>query len=150
MSVVAVAIEDGKILTGGGSTAVELAMRLREYAATVGGREQIAIDAYASALEVVPTALAENAGLDPIDILINMRKAHKDGKVHAGLNVYTGKVVDMLDQKVIEPIRVSRQAINSATDAAILILRIDDVIAARGMGPGMGPGGAPDMGGDED
>ena len=150
MSVVAVAIEDGKILTGGGSTAVELAMKLREYAATVGGREQIAIDAYASALEVVPTALAENAGLDPIDILINMRKAHKDGKIHAGLNVYTGKVVDMLDQKVIEPIRVSRQAINSATDAAILILRIDDVIAARGMSGGGMPGGAPDMGGDED
>ncbi|MDW5561904.1 MAG: thermosome subunit beta [Methanomassiliicoccus sp.] len=151
MSVVAVAIEDGKIVTGGGSTAVELAMRLREYAASVGGREQIAIDAYASALEVVPTALAENAGLDPIDILINMRKAHKDGKTHAGLNVYTGKIVDMMDQKVIEPIRVDRQAINSATDAAVLILRIDDVIAARGMGPGMGgPGGAPDMGGDED
>jgi thermosome len=151
MSVVAVAVEDGKIVTGGGSTAVELAMKLREYAASDGGREQIAIDAYASALEVVPTALAENAGLDPIDILINMRKAHKDGKVHAGLNVYTGKVVDMMDQKVIEPIRVSRQALNSATDAAILILRIDDVIAARGMGPGMGgPGGAPDMGGDED
>ncbi len=151
MSVVAVAIEDGKIVTGGGSTAVELAMRLREYAASVGGREQIAIDAYASALEVIPTALAENAGLDPIDILINMRKAHKEKKVHAGLNVYTGKIVDMMDQKVIEPIRVSRQAINSATDAAVLILRIDDVIAAKGMSPGAGaPGGAPDMGGDED
>ena len=150
MSVVAVAIEDGKIVTGGGSTAVELAMKLREYAASVGGREQIAIDAYASALEVIPTALAENAGLDPIDILINMRKAHKSGKTHAGLNVYTGKIVDMMDQKVIEPIRVDRQAINSATDAAVLILRIDDVIAARGGAPGGMPGGAPDMGGDED
>jgi chaperonin GroEL (HSP60 family) len=150
MSVVAVAIEDGKIVTGGGSTAVELAMRLREYAASVGGREQIAIDAYASALEVIPTALAENAGLDPIDILINMRKAHKGGNAHAGLNVYTGKIVDMMDQKVIEPIRVDRQAINSATDAAVLILRIDDVIAARGGAPGGMPGGAPDMGGDED
>ncbi len=151
MSVVAVAIEDGKIVTGGGSTAIELAMKLREYAASVGGREQIAIDAYASALEVIPTALAENAGLDPIDILINLRKAHKGGKVHAGLNVYTGKIVDMMDQKVIEPIRVSRQAINSATDAAVLILRIDDVIAAKGMSPGAGgPGGAPDMGDDTD
>jgi archaeal chaperonin len=117
----------------------------------VGGREQIAIDAYASALEVIPTALAENAGLDPIDILINMRKAHKEGKPNHGLNVYTGKIVDMRDQKVIEPIRVGRQAINSATDAAVLILRIDDVIAAKGMGPGAGaPGGLPDMGGDED
>jgi thermosome len=151
MSVVAVAIEDGKMVTGGGSTAVEIAMRLREYAASVGGREQIAIDAYASALEVIPTALAENAGLDPIDILINMRKAHKEGKTTHGLNVYTGKIVDMKDLKVIEPIRVGRQAINSATDAAVLILRIDDVIAAKGMGPGAGaPGGAPDMGGDED
>jgi thermosome len=151
MSVVAVAIEDGKMVTGGGSTAVELAMKLREYAASVGGREQIAIDAYASAMEVIPTALAENAGLDPIDILINMRKAHKEGKTHAGLNVYTGKIVDMMDQNVIEPIRVGRQAIDSATDAAVLILRIDDVIASRGMGPGMpGPGNAPDMGGDED
>jgi len=151
MSVVAVAIEDGKMVTGGGSTAAEIALRLREYAASVGGREQIAIDAYASAMEVIPTALAENAGLDPIDVLINMRKAHKDGKVNAGLNVYTGKIVDMKAENVIEPIRVGRQAINSATDAAIMILRIDDVIAARSMGPGQGgPGGAPDMGGDED
>jgi len=151
MSVVAVAIEDGKMVTGGGSTAVELAMRLRDYAASVGGREQIAIDAYASALEVIPTALAENAGQDPIDILINMRKAHKDGKIHAGVNVYTGKVVDMMDQKVIEPIRVNRQAINSATDAAVMILRIDDVIAAKGTSPGAGaPGEAPDMGDDSD
>jgi len=151
MSVVAVAIEDGKTVTGGGSSAVEIAMRLREYAASIGGREQIAIDAYASALEVIPTALSENAGLDPIDILINMRKAHKDGKVNAGLNVYTGKVVDMKDLKVIEPIRVGRQAINSATDAAVLILRIDDVIAARAYKTGEGGQGAPDMGGmDED
>ncbi len=146
MSVVAVAIEDGRMVTGGGSTAAEIALRLREYAATVGGREQIAIDAYASAMEVIPTALAENAGLDPIDILINMRKSHKDGKVNAGLNVYTGKVVDMKAENVVEPIRVGRQAINSATDAAVMILRIDDVIAARAGGNG-GPGaGAPDMG----
>ncbi len=131
ISVTAVAIEDGKMVTGGGSTAVEIAMKLREYAATVGGREQIAIDAYASALEVVPTALAENAGLDPIDTLINMRKAHKEGKVHAGLNVYNGKIVDMLKETVIEPIRVGRQAINSATDAAVMILRINDVIASK-------------------
>ena len=143
MSVVAVAIEDGKMVTGGGSTAVELAMKLREYASSVGGREQIAIDAFASAMEVVPTALAENAGLDPIDILIEMRKAHKAGKKHAGVNVYTGKVVDMMDENVLEPFRVGKQAINSATDAAVMILRIDDVIASRG-GPGGGPPGMPD------
>jgi len=139
-SVIAVAIEDGKMVTGGGSTAVEIALRLREYSATVGGREQIAIDAFASALEVIPTALAENAGLDPIDILIEMRKAHKGGKVNAGVNVFNGKVEDMKKNNVLEPLRVSKQAINSATDAAVMILRIDDVIASRG-GPGGAPGG---------
>ena len=149
-SVIAVAIEDGKMVTGGGSTAVELALRLREYSSTVGGREQIAIDAFASALEVIPTALAENAGLDPIDILIEMRKAHKSGKVNAGVNVFNGKVEDMKKNNVLEPLRVGKQAINSATDAAVMILRIDDVIASRGggMGGGGAPGGMP--GGDED
>jgi chaperonin GroEL (HSP60 family) len=151
-SVVAVAIEDEKMITGGGSSAVELALRLREYSSSVGGREQIAIDAFASALEVIPTALAENAGLDPIDILIELRKAHKSGKKNAGLNVYEGKVDDMLKQNVLEPFRVGKQAIMSATDAAVMILRIDDVIASKGgpgagMGGGGGPGGMP--GGDE-
>jgi len=148
-SVVKVAIEDGMMVTGGGSTAVELAMRLREYAASVGGREQIAIDAFASAMEVIPTTLAENAGLDPIDILIEMRKQHKAGNKHAGLNPFTGKVEDMLKLDVIEPYRIGKQAINSATDAAVMILRIDDVIAARGSpmpsGPPMPPGGMPGM-----
>ena len=143
MSVVAVSIEDGKMVTGGGSTAVELAMKLREYAASIGGREQIAIDAFASSMEVIPTALSENAGLDPIDILIEMRKAHKAGQRNAGVNVYTGKVVDMMDEDVLEPFRVGKQAINSATDAAVMILRIDDVIASKG-GPGGGPPGMPD------
>jgi thermosome len=135
MSVVSTTIEDGMMLTGGGSTAVEVALRLREFSASVGGREQIAIDAYASALEVVPTALAENAGLDPIDILIEMRKSHKAGKKNAGVNVFTGQVEDMLENNVVEPFRVGKQAINSATDAAVMILRIDDVIASRAMGP---------------
>ena len=153
LNVVAVAIEDGKMITGGGSTAVELAMKLREYSATVSGREQIAIDAFAAALEVIPTALAENAGLDPIDILIELRKAHKSGDKHAGVNVFTGKVTDMLKENVIEPLRVGRQAINSATDAAVMILRIDDVIAAKGetksgaAGKGKeGSGGEEDLG----
>jgi chaperonin GroEL (HSP60 family) len=91
-------------------------------------------------MEVVPTALAENAGLDPIDILIEMRKAHKNGKVNAGVNVFNGKVEDMKKNNVLEPLRVGKQAINSATDAAVMILRIDDVIASRG-GPGGAPGG---------
>ncbi len=142
MSVVAVAIEEGRMLTGGGSTAEEVAMKLRAYSASVGGREQIAIDAFASAMEVVPTALSENAGLDPIDILIELRKAHKNGKVHAGVNVFTGQVEDMLKLDVLEPFCVGRQAINSATDAAVMILRIDDVIASKG-GHGGAPGGMP-------
>ena len=147
ISVVAVAFEDGKLVTGGGSAATELALRLRDYAASIGGREQIAIDAFASALEVIPTALAENAGLDPIDILIELRQAHKAGKKTAGVNVFTGKITDMKKERVLEPIRVGRQAISSATDAAVMILRIDDVIASKGgapKGPPGGPGG--DMG----
>jgi thermosome len=148
ISVVSVAFEDGKLVTGGGSTAMELALKLRDYAASVGGREQIAIDAFASAMEVVPTALSENAGLDPIDILIELRQAHKAGKRFAGVDVFSGKIVDMKREKVVEPIRVGRQALSSATDAAVMILRIDDVIASKGGGAGgKGPRGPP--GGDE-
>ena len=145
-SVVRVAVEDGMLVTGGGSTAMEIAMGLRDYAQSVGGREQIAIEAYASAMEIIPTTLAENAGLDPIDIVIEMRKQHKAGKVHAGLNPFSGKVEDMLKLDVIEPYRIGKQAINSATDAAVMILRIDDVIAsASGPNMGAGPGDMPPM-----
>ncbi|MCL2317913.1 MAG: TCP-1/cpn60 chaperonin family protein [Methanomassiliicoccaceae archaeon] len=133
-SVVKVAIEDGSIVTGGGSTAMEIAMQLRDYAVSVGGREQIAIEAFASAMEIIPTTLAENAGLDPIDINIQLRKAHKEGKVTYGLNPFTGKIEDMRKLNVIEPLRVGKQAINSATDAAVMILRIDDVIASKSTG----------------
>ena len=131
-SVVKVAIEDGMMVTGGGSTAMEIAMQLRDYAASVGGRAQIAIEAFASAMEVIPSTLAENAGQDPIDTVIEMRKQHKAGKTYAGFNPYTGKVEDMAALNVIEPYRIGKQAINSATDAAVMILRIDDVIASRG------------------
>jgi thermosome len=151
ISVVAVAIEDGRIVTGGGSAASEIALRLREYASSVGGREQIAIDAFAEAMEVVPRTLAENAGLDPIDTLIDLRKAHKKGKKYAGINVASGGLLDMKRNNVIEPIRVGRQAIESATDAAVMVLRIDDVIASKGgEGPPMpgGPGGMGGMGED--
>ncbi len=140
-SVVAVAIEDGKVISGGGSSATEIAFGLRDYAASVGGREQIAIEAFADAVEVIPRTLAENAGLDPIDTLIALRKEHKKGSKHAGINVFTGKVSDMRKESVIEPIRVGAQAISSATDAAVMILRIDDVIAARSGEGGKGPSG---------
>lgn len=149
-SVVKVSIEDGMIVTGGGSTAMEIAMGLRDYAQSVGGREQIAIEAFASAMEIIPTTLADNAGLDPIDIVIEMRKQHKAGKTYAGLNPFSGKVEDMMKLDVIEPYRIGKQAINSATDAAVMILRIDDVIASKAsplpqMGDGSGmPGGMED------
>ncbi|MCJ2520576.1 MAG: TCP-1/cpn60 chaperonin family protein [Candidatus Thermoplasmatota archaeon] len=146
-SVVAVAIEDGKLITGGGSSAMEITVALRSYAPSVGGREQMAIEAFADAVEVLPRTLAENAGLDPIDTLIDLRKEHKKGKKHAGINVFTGKIVDMQKEKVLEPIRVGTQAIDSATDAAVMILRIDDVIASRGGEPAMPPGGPGGPGG---
>src|SRR3989440_209062 len=155
-SVVAVAIEDGKVITGGGSSATEIALSLRDFAATVGGREQIAIEAFADAMEVIPRTLSENAGLDPIDILIELRKEHKKGNKHAGVNVFTGKVADMKKENVIEPIRVGSQAVSSATDAAVMVLRIDDVIAARsgggagGAGPGKGGEGGEGGGDGED
>lgn len=146
-SVVKVSIEDGLIVTGGGSTAMEIAMQLRDYAASVGGRAQIAIEAFASAMEIIPTTLAENAGLDPIDINIAMRKEHKAGKVSAGLNPFSGKIEDMRKLNVVEPYRIGKQAINSATDAAVMILRIDDVIASKSSPmPQYGDGsGMPDM-----
>ena len=149
LSVVGVALEDGRISAGGGAAAIEIALTLRGYAATVGGREQMAIDAFADAIEIVPKTLAENAGLDSIDAILDLRQAHKKGQKHAGLNVNTGKMVNMVEAEVIEPLRVGTQAIQSATEAAVMILRIDDVIAAKGGGGGA-PGGMPDMGGDMD
>lgn len=144
-SAVRVAVEDGLVECGGGSKEMEIAMRLRDYAATIGGREQLALEAFASAMEVIPTTLAENAGLDPINVIIEMRKQHKEGKINAGINPFTGKVEDMAKLNVIEPYRVGKHAINSATDAAVMILRIDDVIASSGSSKdlGVGEGGMP-------
>lgn len=145
LNVVAVAIEDGKTVIGGGAAATEISLGLRDYASTVGGREQIAIEAFANAIEIIPRTLAENAGLDPIDVLIDIRKAHKKGNKNAGINLFTGKISDMKESNVIEPFRVGKQAIESATDAAVMILRIDDVIASKapeGKAPPTPPGGA--------
>ena len=141
LSVVACAVEDGKVITGGGASATEIALGLRDYASSVGGREQIAMESFADAIEIIPRTLAENAGLDPIDTLIELRKQHKKGNRTAGVNVFTGKVSDMKKENVVEPIRVGSQAISSATDAAVMILRIDDVIAAKTGGTGKGAGG---------
>jgi len=136
VGVVSVAWEDGAVLTGGGSVLAALSRDLRTYAETVGGREQMAIEAFASALEIVPRTLAENAGLDPVTTLIELRKAHADGQTHAGINVYDGGVVDMKEANVLEPLRVVEQAIQSATETAVMILRIDDVISSKGVSLG--------------
>ena len=149
LRVVGVTIEDGKVVAGGGSPEIELSLRLREYASTLKGREQLAVSKFADALEVIPRTLAENAGLDPIDMLVELRSQHEKGNKNAGLDVYTGNVIDMLANGVVEPLRVKTQAINSATESAVMILRIDDVIASVGGGPGdmppemMGGGGMP-------
>ena len=145
LSVVKVALEDGKMTAGGGSAAIAIAMDLRDYAPTIGGREQMAIEAFANAIEIIPKTLSENAGLDPIDMMLEIRNAHKKGNKHAGINVLGGKVDDMLKNNVIEPLRVSKQEIEASSEAAAMILRIDDVIASKGGGggapPGMPPGG---------
>ena len=131
--VVKVALEDGKLTPGGGAAATEVAMTLREYAPNVGGREQMAIEAFANAIEVVPKTLSENAGLDPVDMMLEIRRAHKKGNKYAGIDVFNGKVTDMLKNNVIEPLRVSMQEIQASSEAATMILRIDDVIAAKTM-----------------
>ncbi len=150
LRVVGVAIEDETLVAGGGSPEIELALRLREYASTLKGREQLAVAKFADALEVIPRTLAENAGLDPINMLVEMRSQHEKGNKTAGLNVFTGKVVDMWKEGVVEPLRVKTQAISSGTEAATMILRIDDVLSSKSApGGGMPPGGMGGMGGME-
>jgi len=142
-----VVFEDKKLVAGGGAPEIELSLRLREYAASVGGRAQLAIEAFASALEIIPRTLAENAGLDPIDMLVELRAAHEKGKKTYGLNVFEGKAEDMLKSGVVEPLRVKTQAVASAAEAATMILRIDDVIAASKTAAPQGPPGGGGMGG---
>jgi len=145
--VVADIMKLNKIVAGGGSIEEELSKRLHEYAAKVGGREQLAIDAYADALEAIPTTLAENSGLDPIDIIVALRAAHeKSNGLWKGVNVFTGEITDMMKEGVIEPLSVKEQAIKSAVEATSMILRIDDVIASA-KPPPMPAGGAGGMGG---
>ena len=127
---VASAIELGKVVAGAGAPEAEIAKRLRKAAEKYSGREQLAIRAFAEALEVIPRALAENAGLDPIDVLVQLRSEHEKGNIYAGINIFNGKVEDAFELKVVEPLKVKTQAIKSAAEAAEMILRIDDVIAA--------------------
>ena len=135
VGVVAVAHEDGVVLTGGGSVTAAISRELRSYAEGIGGREQMAIEAFSGALEVIPRTLAENAGLDPVNTIIDLRKSHSEGKSYFGVNVYEGGVADMNEGRVFEPSRVVEQAIQSASETAVMILRIDDVISSRASPP---------------
>lgn len=132
ISVVKDTLEDGRILPGGGATLIEVSKGLRKFANKIGGREQLAVLEFANAVEIIPKTLAENGGLDPIDTLIALRSAHEKGNTSAGIDLSTGKPMDMFKLDVIEPLRVGTQAIESATEVVNMILRIDDVIAAKG------------------
>ncbi len=129
--VVAACLEDGKIVPGGGAMEIELAKHLRKYAETVGGREALAVKAFADALEVIPQSLAENAGMDTVDTLVELRAAHAkpEGK-SIGVNVFTRKIANMKELGVLEPLRMKSQVVKSASEAALMVLRVDDVIAA--------------------
>lgn len=150
LDVVSQTVADGRVLAGGGAIEVELASRLRDYSDSVTGREQLAIEAFADSVELIPRVLAENAGIDPIDTLVDLRAAHEDGDARAGLNVFGGTVEDTFDGGVVEPAHAKEQALSSASEAANLVLKIDDIISAGDLstegegdaGPG-GPGGAP-------
>ncbi|MBC2699573.1 MAG: thermosome subunit [ANME-2 cluster archaeon] len=142
LMVVGVVLEDGRVVAGGGSPEIELALRLREYAASLKGREQLAVNKFAEAIEVIPTTLAETSGLDHIDKLVELKSKHEAGDKYAGLNVFANKIEDMKAAGVVEPLKVKLQAIDSASEAASMILRIDDVIAAtkEQKGPKQAPG----------
>ncbi len=142
---ISAALKVGKVVAGAGATEVEVARSLRKFANSLSGREQLAVLAFADALEVIPITLAENAGLDPIDSLTELKASHDKGQMWAGLDVFSGKVVDAWKRGVIEPLKIKTQAIKSASEVAELILRIDDVLAAGSKGgsqmpPGMGHG----------
>jgi thermosome len=148
--VIADIVDKNKMVAGGGATEIEVGKRLREYAVKMGGREQLAIEKFAEAMESVPKYLAENAGLDPVDIMVALKAAHAEPKGFTiGVDVYSGKTRDMLAAGVIEPVRVKEQAIKSAVEASSMILRVDDVIAAAKTPPGppTPPGGMGGMGG---
>jgi archaeal chaperonin len=141
-------IQEPKIVAGGSAPELEMAKALKAYAETMSGREQLAVKAFAEALEIITTTLSENAGLDPIDILSDLRSRHEKGETWAGIEVLSGKVQDMAKAGVFEPLTVKKQIIKSASEAAMMILRIDDVIASQKMkAPPMPPGGMGGMGG---
>jgi len=141
LRVVGVVIEDGRVVAGGGSPEIELALRLREYADSIEGREQLAVNKFAEAVEIIPRTLAENSGLDAIDKLVELRSRHEAGEKYAGLDIFANEIVDMKAAGIVEPLKVKLQAIDSASEAACMILRIDDMISAsKGSGQKVAPG----------
>ncbi len=140
---VASSLKTGLVVTGGGAIEMELARKLREFGQTLSGREQLAVEEFASALEFIPTTLAENAGLDPIDVLTELKSRHDAGEKNAGLNLFTNRIENVLEARIIEPFKIKSQAIASASEVATMILRIDDVIASRdAKGPKMNSAGS--------
>jgi thermosome len=145
LSVVADVVEKNKIVAGGGAIEAEIAKELRRYATKVGGREQMAISAFADAVEVIPKVLSDNAGLASIDVLVNLRAAHEKPKGQfMGVDVFSGKIVDMYKEGVLEPLSVKEHAVKSAAEAASMILRIDDIVAASKPKEQKGPGSLPE------
>ncbi len=146
LKVVASVLEDGVVCPGGGATEIDLAVKLRKWAASVGGREQLAVEAFAQSLEAVPWALAENGGYDSINTLIELRSAHTGASANknVGVNLADGKAADMWKLRVIEPMRVKSQALTSATEVADMVLRIDDIIASKKSSPAPPSGGGHD------
>ena len=143
LKVISSVLEDGVVCPGGGATEIDLAVKLRKWAGSVGGREQLAVEAFAQALECIPWALAENGGYDSIDTLIQLRSAHEgpNANKNVGVNLADGKAADMWKLRVVEPARVKRQALTSATEVASMVLRIDDIIASKKSSPPAGGAG---------
>ncbi len=142
---VSAALHVGKVVAGAGAPEMELSKELSKFAQSLSGREQLAVQAFADSMDVIPRTLAENAGLDPIDVLTDLKAQHDKGNKWSGINVFTGKPMDAWKTGVIEPLKIKTQAVSSAAEVAVMILRIDDVIAGGsdkgGMPPGMPPGG---------
>ena len=146
LSVIADLYKKNRVVAGGGATETEISRQLREYAVQIGGREQLAVEAFSKSLEIIPKTLAENAGLEQIDILVNLRSAHeKSNGSFMGIDVFSGEIGDMLKKGVIEPLNVKEQAIKSASEASTMILRIDDVISGgKAKAPGASSGMPPE------
>ncbi len=140
------AIKSGRVVAGAGACEVEVARNLRLFATSLSGREQLAVLAFADAMEIIPITLAENAGLDPIDVLTDLKVAHDKGVKWAGIDVFTGKIIDAWDEGIIEPLKIKTQAVSSAAEVAEMILRIDDVIASGQNQPMQKPMNMDDMG----